>query len=193
MYVSQFWRQGSLRLGFCSIQCLGRPSQCLHTMEGVRRVWPLMQSERTLGFNCFPKPHLPAPLILRLSILTQVFRQWQILTGLVEEVTLDMCMMRGGVHMCVQLQVHMCTHVHGGQRTTSVSFLRYHPSFVSNLYIYFMYMRSFACLCALYTCITKRDQKRAPSPLELELQTAVSCYMGAGNPTQVLQKSSQCS
>lgn len=163
------------------------PWQCLHTMEGMRRVWSLMQSERTLGFNCFPKPHLPAPLILRISILTQVFRQWQILTGLVEEVTLDILCM-----MWVQLQVHMCAHMHGGQRTTSVSFLRYHPSFVSNLYIYFMFMRvSPTCLCALYTCITKRDQKRAPSPWNwsYRLQWAAIWVLG----TQVLQKSSQCS
>lgn len=50
------------------------------------------------------------------------------------------------------------------------------------IYFYFMYW--FACM---YICV------RALDPLELELQTIDSYYIGTGNWTQVLWKSSQCS
>ena len=39
---------------------------------------------------------------------------------------------------------------------------------------------------------TYRGQKRASDPVEPDLETAVSCSVGAGNQTQVLWKSSQC-
>lgn len=37
------------------------------------------------------------------------------------------------------------------------------------------------------------DGSVSPNPMELELQTVVSCHLGAGNQLQVLYKSSQCS
>lgn len=56
-------------------------------------------------------------------------------------------------------------------------------------------------LCACYICephvhSASRSQRRGTGPLELELQTTVSCHGGGrvfGNQTWVLCKSSQCS
>ena len=49
------------------------------------------------------------------------------------------------------------------------------------------------CLCASCLPSTVGDQKRMSDPLELALQMVVSSHVGAGNPTQILWKSSQCS
>ena len=38
-------------------------------------------------------------------------------------------------------------------------------------------------VCASHVCSAHESQKRASGLLELELQMAVSCYMGAGNQT----------
>lgn len=40
--------------------------------------------------------------------------------------------------------------------------------------------------------VPNRGQKEVPDPLELKLQTVVSCCVGVGNLTQVLWKSGQC-
>ncbi len=37
------------------------------------------------------------------------------------------------------------------------------------------------------------ETTRVSNPMELELQTSMSCHVGVGNRTQVLWKSSQCS
>lgn len=42
-------------------------------------------------------------------------------------------------------------------------------------------------------CSAHQDQKRVSDPLYLELQIGVSLHVGAGDLTQVLWKSSQCS
>lgn len=42
------------------------------------------------------------------------------------------------------------------------------------------------CLCAMCVPGTYKCQKRAPDPLELELQIVVSHQVGAGDKTQVL-------
>lgn len=41
--------------------------------------------------------------------------------------------------------------------------------------------------------VPNRGQKEVPDPLELKLQTVVSCCVDVGNLTQVLWKSGQCS
>ena len=43
------------------------------------------------------------------------------------------------------------------------------------------------CFACMYVCVRVLD------PLELELQTGVSCLVGAGNWTQVIWKGSECS
>lgn len=47
-----------------------------------------------------------------------------------------------------------------------------------------------AFMCTMCTPSIHGRQKRSPNPLELVLQTIVSCYVGAGNWTLVLWKSS---
>lgn len=47
--------------------------------------------------------------------------------------------------------------------------------------------------CAPHSCSVWRGQKMVSDPLELELQTVMSFQLGAGNRSQVLWKSSQCS
>jgi hypothetical protein len=48
------------------------------------------------------------------------------------------------------------------------------------------------CLCTACMLGAQRGYKRALDPLEQELQTVLNLHVGAGNPTQVLCKSSQC-
>ena len=50
---------------------------------------------------------------------------------------------------------------------------------------------TFMYVCALHVYSTHRNQKRASDPLELELQTVMSCPTRARNWTEVLWKSSQ--
>lgn len=40
---------------------------------------------------------------------------------------------------------------------------------------------AFICVCALHTCSPQGSWKRAGEPLRLEVPTAVSCQVGAGN------------
>lgn len=49
------------------------------------------------------------------------------------------------------------------------------------------------CLCTKYIPAACRSQKMALDPLELELWVIVSCPVVAGNQTQGLWSSSQCS
>lgn len=49
------------------------------------------------------------------------------------------------------------------------------------------------CVYASYVCAAFKDQKKATDCLELKLQKAVSFHVAAGNPAQVLYKSSQSS
>jgi hypothetical protein len=49
------------------------------------------------------------------------------------------------------------------------------------------------CLSTSYLSSASGGQKRIPDSIELESQPVVSCNVGAGNWTQVLWKSSQCS
>jgi hypothetical protein len=37
------------------------------------------------------------------------------------------------------------------------------------------------CLCTMYVLGTGRSQKEVPKPFELELESVVSCHVGAGN------------
>lgn len=46
------------------------------------------------------------------------------------------------------------------------------------------------CQCSMCVPGTWRGQRRPPDPLDLELQTVVSCYKGTGNQIQVLWKTS---
>lgn len=48
-------------------------------------------------------------------------------------------------------------------------------------------------LCTACMSGTLRDQKRATDPSKLGLQRVMNCNVGAGNPAQVLKKSSQSS
>lgn len=48
-------------------------------------------------------------------------------------------------------------------------------------------------VCVLCVSCARRGQEKASDPLELEWQTVVSCREDAGNSTQVLWGSSQCS
>lgn len=45
-------------------------------------------------------------------------------------------------------------------------------------------------ICVSCVCLVSEDQRRASDPLDLELHVVVSHYVGAGNQTQVLCKSS---
>lgn len=47
-------------------------------------------------------------------------------------------------------------------------------------------------MCADVPTGAHRSQKKSLDPLELDLWTAVSHHMGAGNHTQVFHKSSKC-
>ena len=51
----------------------------------------------------------------------------------------------------------------------------------------------YICLCATYMPGACRGQKKASDPMQLKLQTAVSCHTGAGSRTQALCKSSKYS
>ena len=50
------------------------------------------------------------------------------------------------------------------------------------MYRYF----SCICVCVPHTHSVQECQKKMSDPLELELQTVVSCHVGAGNQTLVL-------
>lgn len=60
---------------------------------------------------------------------------------------------------------------------------------------YFYVKGCFVCMhvCAHVYSGALRGQKRVLNPRELEVLTIVSCYVGAGNQTLILCKSSQCS
>lgn len=58
---------------------------------------------------------------------------------------------------------------------------------------YFMDMSVLLHVMSVYHVSAFGGQQRALIPLGLELQTAVSCYVGAENQIWVLSKSSQCS
>lgn len=69
------------------------------------------------------------------------------------------------------------------------------------IYLYFMYMRVYLHVCMYVYCMHfqyQRRPERVLGSLEVESQmyncvvTAVSCYGGAGNRTQLPCKSSQC-
>lgn len=55
------------------------------------------------------------------------------------------------------------------------------------------YNEYFACIYVCAPCTNLEGQKKVSDPLELGLQTVVSCYLDAGNWIQSLWKSSQCS
>ena len=60
-------------------------------------------------------------------------------------------------------------------------------------FLNFMYMDIFACMHVLYVCLVSSKVRERLESLGLELQMLVSCYVGTGDETQVLCKSSQCS
>jgi hypothetical protein len=70
-----------------------------------------------------------------------------------------------------------------------------------NIMLIKMYYYHFMCMAVLAASVSMyhmhsgvpRDQSRTSYPLELELWTLVSHYVGTGDQTQVLRKSSQCS
>ena len=56
-----------------------------------------------------------------------------------------------------------------------------------------MYMEFCLSVCLCSTCMPGRNRREGVGSLELELQMAVSHYVGAGNQTLVLWKHSQWS
>lgn len=126
-------------------------------------------------------------------------------------------------HTCTYMHRHVHTHIHTYKRETErerdfttccrswkISNVPIHLSKVitllhcwTGLHLYQM-MRTSFYICAyfyntyMYVCVAcvcraQGDQKKVLGPLELEFQEVVSFYAGAGNWTQILFKSSQCS
>ena len=61
---------------------------------------------------------------------------------------------------------------------------RGHEGFSPYDYFIIVYMWMFClhiCLCTMYVLGTGRSQKEVPKPFELELESVVSCHVGAGN------------
>ena len=68
---------------------------------------------------------------------------------------------------------------------------------ISKIYIFFkIYLFICVSVCP-YVCMCvpagHRDQKKAPDPLDPELQMVVNCHVSVGNRTPVLCKSNECS
>lgn len=73
-----------------------------------------------------------------------------------------------------------------GSYTVTVNYKAFYIFFFSNLILLFFFFGVCVCMSILPAFISKRK----PDSLEMELQTVLSCRVGAGNQSHVLWKSS---
>ena len=102
------------------------------------------------------------------------------------------------MHMCGHrcTHMHVCTHIHGDQKYAHIfmhtcmypSLTQIHQKIKIYLCLFNVYVCVCVCVCLhefIYTMHVSADacgsQKRAPEPLELELQAALRHHVGDGN------------